>query len=73
MDFGSLDSVMELFTDEKAVLGGWIHYLAFDLLVGMWIVDKNQTLKISPFLIAPCLVFTFMLGPVGFTFFMSEY
>ncbi|NNL09371.1 MAG: DUF4281 domain-containing protein, partial [Croceitalea sp.] len=26
MDFGSLASVMELFTFENAVLAGWVHY-----------------------------------------------
>lgn len=70
MDFGSLESVMSLFTKEDAVLAGWVHYLAFDLLVGMWILDQNKTLKIHQLLIAPCLFGTFMLGPVGFLLFM---
>lgn len=71
MDFGSLKSVMQLFTVENAVLAGWVHYLAFDLLVGMWIVNQNKTLKIHPIIIAPCLFGTFMFGPVGFLVFMS--
>lgn len=70
MDFGSLESVMALFTKENAVLAGWVHYLAFDLLVGMWIVDQNRALKVHPIIIAPCLLGTFMLGPVGFLLFM---
>lgn len=70
MDFGSLESVMQLFTVENAVLAGWIHYLAFDLLVGMWIVNQNRDLQIHPVIIAPCLVGTFMFGPVGFLVFM---
>lgn len=70
MDFGSLSSVMELFTKENAVLAGWLHYLAFDLLVGMWIVNQNKELRIHQLLIAPCLLFAFMLGPVGFLLFM---
>lgn len=70
MDFGSLQSVMQLFTVENAVLAGWIHYLAFDLLVGMWIVNQNKTLKIHPIIMAPCLLGTFMFGPVGFLVFM---
>ncbi len=69
MDFGSLESVMALFTKENAVLAGWVHYLAFDLLVGMWILDQNKTLKIHPLIIAPCLIATFMLGPFGFLLF----
>ncbi len=70
MDFGSLESVMNLFTKENAVLAGWIHYLAFDLLVGMWILNQNKQLKIHQILIAPCLLGTFIFGPFGFLLFM---
>lgn len=71
MDFGSIESVMTLFTSEVAVLAGWVHYLAFDLLVGMWMIDQNKGLKLHPIIMAPCLIFTFMLGPVGFLLFMG--
>lgn len=70
MDFGSLANVMALFTEENAVLAGWVHYLAFDLLVGMWMIKQNEKLGIHPLLMAPCLFATFMLGPVGFLLFM---
>ncbi|WP_299674731.1 ABA4-like family protein [uncultured Tenacibaculum sp.] len=70
MDFGSLASVMQLFTVENAVLAGWVHYLAFDLVVGMWMLDQNKELKIHPVVMAPCLFGTFMFGPVGFLLFM---
>lgn len=70
MDFGSLSSVMNLFTEEQAVLAGWVHYLAFDLVVGMWMLDQNKELKIHSLLMAPCLFGTFMFGPVGFLLFV---
>src|SRR5690606_15607643 len=70
MDFGSLSSVMALFTLENAALAGWVHYLAFDLLVGMWILNQNKDLNIHQVLIAPCLFLTFMFGPVGFLLFI---
>ncbi len=69
MDFGSLASVMELFTEENAVLAGWVHYLAFDLIVGMWMIDQNRKLGIHPILMAPCLFATFMFGPIGLLLF----
>jgi len=69
MDFSSLDSVMELFTQKNAVLAGWLHYLAFDLLVGMWILDQNKELQIHHLFIVPCLIGAFMLGPIGFLLF----
>lgn len=64
--FGSLAGVMKLFTNEWAVLAGWIHYLAFDLFVGIWEVKDAQRRGISHWLVAPCLFLTFMLGPIGF-------
>tara|TARA_B110000305_G_scaffold58472_1_gene64764 strand:- start:65 stop:391 length:327 start_codon:yes stop_codon:yes gene_type:complete len=70
MDFGSLTSVITLFTEENAVLAGWIHYLAFDLMVGMWVLDQNKELKINQLVMAPCLFLTFMLRPIGFLLFM---
>jgi hypothetical protein len=71
MDFGSLQSVMQLFTVENAVLAGWLHYLVFDLLVGMWMIDQNKALKIHPVIMAPILIATFMIAPVGFLLFMG--
>ncbi|MEO0902914.1 MAG: abscisic acid-deficient protein Aba4 family protein, partial [Bacteroidota bacterium] len=56
-------------TIEEAVMAGWVHYLAFDLLIGMWMINQNRTLGIHQLLMAPCLFATFMLGPVGFLLF----
>src|SRR6476661_4401059 len=38
-DFNSLAGVQRLFADPHMLLAGWIHYLAFDLFVGAWIVE----------------------------------
>jgi hypothetical protein len=70
MDFGSLESVMSLFTEENAVLAGWIHYLSFDLLIGMWMLNQNEKIGIHHLLLVPCLLGTFMFGPIGFLLFM---
>jgi Kef-type K+ transport system membrane component KefB len=64
--FGSLPDVMKLFTNEWAVLAGWIHYLAFDMLIGAWEVKDSQENEISHVLVIPCLVLTFLFGPIGF-------
>ena len=40
--FGSLPDVMKLFTNKNVALAGWIHYLAFDLIVGGWEVRDSQ-------------------------------
>jgi len=76
--FDSLANVMKLFTNEWAVLAGWIHYLAFDLFVGSWEVKDAQARGISHWFVIPCLVLTFLFGPIGFLlysilrFFMSK-
>ena len=64
--FGSLAEVGKLFTNQWALLAGWIHYLAFDLFVGSWEVKDAQARGISHWLVIPCLVLTFLLGPIGF-------
>lgn len=64
--FDSLSNVMKLFTDEWTVLAAWIHYLVFDMFVGIWEVRDAQKKGISHWFVIPCLVLTFMLGPIGF-------
>jgi hypothetical protein len=63
--FGSLNGVMELFTNKTAVTAGWVHYLAFDLLTGIWIKKNAQKYNINHLILVPCLLLTFMLGPIG--------
>jgi len=70
LNFGSLASVTALFSQENVIMAGWVHYLAFDLLIGMWMLNQNQQLGIPQLLMIPCLFATFMLGPVGFLLFM---
>ena len=64
-NFGSLEGVMTLFQNKIMVTAGWVHYLAFDLFLGTWIKRNSVKYNISHWLVIPCLLFTFMLGPVG--------
>jgi hypothetical protein len=64
-NFASLEGVMELFSQPGAVLAGWLHYLAFDLFVGLWIHRDASRNGIRHFLTVPALLLTFMLGPAG--------
>ena len=64
--FGTLADVMKLFANKNVALAGWIHYLAFDLLIGVWETTDAQRRGVSHWFVAPCLFLTFMLGPVGF-------
>lgn len=61
----SLAGVQALFLDPLTVLGGWIHYLVFDLVAGSWQVRDARRMKIPHGFVVPCLFFTLMLGPFG--------
>jgi membrane protein required for beta-lactamase induction len=47
------------------LVAGWVHYLAFDLFVGNWMLINGRKHNVSHLALIPCLFFTFMLGPVG--------
>lgn len=64
-DFSSLAGVSALFANPWILLAGWIHYLAFDLLTGVWEVRDAARRGVPHWLVVPCLVLTFMFGPVG--------
>jgi hypothetical protein len=63
--FGSLAEVSLLFQNPRALLAGWIHYLAFDLFVGSWEVRDAQRVGLRHIFVVPCLLLTFLFGPVG--------
>ena len=64
-DFNSLAGVSQLFQSQWALLAGWIHYLAFDLFIGSWEVRDAQRTGVHHLLVVPCLLLTFLFGPVG--------
>jgi hypothetical protein len=64
-NFRSLEGVMSLFMDKTVVTAGWVHYLAFDLLAGVWIRKNSLYHGINQWLVLPCLLLTFMFGPMG--------
>jgi Domain of unknown function (DUF4281) len=64
--FSSLAEVAKLFRNDWVLLGGWVHYLVFDLFIGSWELRDAQKHGISHWLLIPCLLLTFMFGPIGF-------
>ena len=65
--FGSLAGIKRLFStgSDGVILAGWIHYLAFDLVAGSFVLRDSQTHKIAHWFIIIPLFFCFMLGPIG--------
>jgi len=69
--FGSLDEVSSLFGHRGLLLAGWVHYLAFDLLVGAWEREEAARVGMPRWLLVPCLFLTFMFGPAGWLAFLA--
>ncbi|MBK6707422.1 MAG: DUF4281 domain-containing protein [Sphingomonadales bacterium] len=64
-DFSSLAGVMGFFDSKGGATVGWIHYLAFDLFVGIWAARNADRRGISRWMQIPVLPFIFLLGPLG--------
>ena len=64
-DFSTISGIRAIFATDAGVTIGWMHYLAFDLFVGLWIARDGDAKSISRFLQAPILLATFMAGPLG--------
>lgn len=64
-EFSTLEGLQGLFSDPLAVVTGWIHYLAFDLLTGVLIANDATKQGFSRLVIPVFLLFTFMAGPLG--------
>jgi len=69
--FLSLAAVAMLFSNPWLLLAGWIHYLAFDLLIGSWEARDSRHAGIPHLLVVPCLILTFLFGPAGWLLYMG--
>jgi hypothetical protein len=70
-NMGSLSGVSALFSVPRILTAGWIHYLIFDLFVGAWETRDAVRRGIPHWQVAPCLVLTLMLGPLGLLVYLS--
>ncbi len=64
--FNTLETLRQCFSQPWLLLAGWLHYLAFDLCLGSWAARDAQRHNFPVWALTPCLVLTFILGPVGF-------
>ncbi|MEO8181827.1 MAG: ABA4-like family protein, partial [Deltaproteobacteria bacterium] len=69
--FSSLHEVAQLFENPWLLLAGWVHYLAFDLLVGGWIVRDARARGIRHLFVLPSLMLTFLFGPAGWLSYLA--
>jgi hypothetical protein len=68
--FSTLAGVRELFANPWLLLAGWLHYLAFDLLIGTWEARDSVERGVPRWLLVPSLFLTLMFGPMGWMAYM---
>ena len=69
--FSSLPDVAALFANPWLLLAGWVHYLAFDLVVGSWEARDARERGVPHLMVVPCLVLTFLFGPAGWLLYLA--
>ena len=69
--FSTQAGVAALFANPWPLLAGWLHYLAFDLLIGTWEARDARERRIPHILLVPCLFMTLMFGPAGWLLYMA--
>lgn len=70
-DLTTLAGLAKAFSDPHVMLIGWLHYLAFDLWIGSWIVEEAGQRRVPNAAIVPCLVLTLLAGPLGLLAFLA--
>ena len=65
-DMFSLEGLRLSFDRDLVLLLAWVHYLCFDMIVGMWVFRDAKRLALPWWGVIPCLICTLLIGPVGF-------
>src|SRR6266705_1226895 len=66
-----LSEVAALLGSPAGAAIAWVHFLAFDLLIGRWMYLDSREREISACLMAPMLFATLMLGPIGLLLYLT--
>jgi hypothetical protein len=69
--FSSLAGIKTMFGNDRLLLAGWIHYLAFDLTVALFITRDSLKIGYPVWLRIPVQFFVFMTGPLGMLIYLS--
>ncbi len=63
--FGTIAAVRQLFASDYGLVAGWVHYLAFDLMIGAMMARKMDQMGLQRLSQAPLLGLIFLFGPLG--------
>ncbi|MBI1415863.1 MAG: DUF4281 domain-containing protein [Limimaricola sp.] len=65
-DFSLIAGVRQLFMDDYVLVAGWVHYLAFDMIVGALAAGLMDRAGIGRIVQAFVLGTVFLFGPLGY-------
>ncbi|MGV6811275.1 MAG: ABA4-like family protein [Brevirhabdus sp.] len=63
--YGSVAQVRQLFASDWVLVAGWVHYLAFDLMIGAWAARRMDRVGVNRLAQGFILPTIFMFGPLG--------
>lgn len=61
----TLDGVREILATDAGTALAWAHFIAWDLFVGRWMYLDSRARDLHPVLMAPVLLLTILLSPLG--------
>lgn len=67
----TIESVSTLLGTPEGTALGWAHFIAFDLFLGRWMYLDARDRGVNALLMAPILVLTILLGPLGFLAYLA--
>jgi len=65
VSFFTVAGLRAISTTDAGVVIGWIHYLAFDLFIGLWIARDADAKRFSRIVQAVVLLLVLLAGPSG--------
>ena len=66
----TLPEIAALLGTPRGATAGWLHFLAFDLLVARLIYLDLEPRGVSAWVLAPLFLLTLLLGPLGYLVFL---
>jgi hypothetical protein len=67
----TLGGVRDLLSTAAGAAAAWAHLIAFDLFVGRWAWLDGRERGVPALIMAPVLVLTILLGPLGLTAYLG--
>ncbi|MFG1955095.1 ABA4-like family protein [Micromonospora sp. NPDC048830] len=67
----TLDGVRDLLRTADGAAAAWAHMIAFDLFVGRWAWLDSRERWVPALVMAPVLVLTILLGPLGLAAYLA--